>query len=116
MSVVDNEQRRQVAERVREARAARGWSQAALADAAEVSENTVVSIERGDRNNQAGKVRAVLAVLGVAYEQAEVLDLEGVPEDVKLLLTVALQRLRVIEDPDARARILADVYPRLLGA
>lgn len=109
-----NEQRMQVAEKVAELRHERGWSQKRLADEAGVSENTVLSIEQGKHTPQPAKLRAVLAALGVEPDQ-KLLALEGVPEDVRIFLTVALQRLSVLDAP-ARARVLADIYPRLLVA
>lgn len=110
---MDQEQRERVAERVKEAREERGWSQARLADEAQVSENTVLSIEQAARKTQGGKLRRVLDALGIAGPVDDSLDLDGVPEDVRIFLQVAAQRLKV-ETPDVRARILADVYPRFL--
>ena len=111
---MDEAQRKQLSERVKAARKERGWSQAALAREAGVSENTVISLEHGKRETQDGKLRAVLDALGMAVPPDGALDLEGVPEDVRIFLKVAAQRLSVL-DEDARARILADIYPRLLS-
>jgi hypothetical protein len=36
-----------------------------------------------------------------------------VPEDARVFLKVAAQRLKVLPE-DRRARVLADIYPRLL--
>lgn len=110
---MDESQRRQVAARVAEARKARGWSQARLAQEAGVAENTVVSIEGGKRNTQGEKLRAVLDVLELAQPIDGSLDLEGVPEDFRIFFKVAAQRAKVLSDAD-RARVLAKMYPELL--
>jgi transcriptional regulator with XRE-family HTH domain len=110
---MDQNQRDQIGQRVRTVRAERGWSQARLAEAAGVSENTVLSIEKGRLATQPTKLRAVLDALGLATPTDGVLDLEGVPEDARVFLKVAAQRLKVLPE-DRRARVLADIYPRLL--
>ena len=109
---MDDKQRADLAAQVRESREARGWSQERLAQEAGVSENTVLSLERGKKKTQPGKVRLILDALGAA-PALTMLDLEGVPEDVRIFLTVAAQRLRVMTDEE-RAHVLADLYPRLL--
>ena len=109
---MDEEQRAELAAQVREARTLRGWSQARLATEAGVSENTVMKLEQGARATQPAKVRQILDALGVAPVMS-VIELEGVPEDVRIFLTVAVQRLRLME-PEDRNRVLADLYPRLL--
>jgi len=110
---MNEDQRREVGDKVKQARLERGWSQARLAKEAGVSENTVISIERGVRATQAGKLRPVLDALGLATPPDGSLDLEGVPEDVRIFLRVASQRLSVLGEQD-RARVLADIYPRLM--
>lgn len=110
---MDLEQRRQLAERVKSARKEHGWSQARLAAEAGVSENTVLALEKGERVTQPAKLRAIEDALDIATPADGLLELDGVPEDVRIFLTVASKRLSVLEPPD-RARILADVYPRLL--
>lgn len=110
---MDAEQRKQVGEKVAAARNARGWSQRRLAEEAGVVENTVISIEKGNRQTQEGKLRPVLHVLGLAEDANDSLDLDGVPEDVRVFLQVAALRLKMLS-PDARARVLADIYPRLI--
>lgn len=110
---MDLEQRKQVGDRIAEARKGRGWSQKRLADEAGVSENTVLSIEQATRQAQPAKLRAVLTALGMPEPIDGTMSMEGVPEDVRVFLRVAAQRLKVMDAP-ARARILADIYPRLL--
>lgn len=110
---MDQNQRQQVGDRIKAARDERGWSQARLAEAAGVSENTVLSIEKGVRTPQAAKLRAVLDALDLAAPIDGALDLEGVPEDARIFLKVAAQRLKVLT-PAQRAAVLADIYPRLL--
>lgn len=110
---MDQNQRQQVGDRIKAARDDRGWSQARLAQEARVSENTILSIERGQRTPQPAKLRAVLDALGLAAPADGSLDLDGVPEDVRVFLRVAAQRLKVLP-PDRRAQVLADIYPRLL--
>ena len=110
---MDNEQRADLAAKVKEARGQRGWSQARLAKEAGVSENTVLMLERGVRATQPAKVRQILEALDVA-PALSFIDLEGVPEDVTIFLTVAAQRLRVMDEA-ARNRVLSDIYPRLLA-
>lgn len=110
---MDQNQRQQTGERVKATRKERGWSQERLAQEAGVSPNTVLAIEKAERQTQPGKLRPVLDALGLAEPVDGVLDLEGVPEDVRVFLKVAAQRLKVLP-ADRRAPILADIYPRLL--
>jgi transcriptional regulator with XRE-family HTH domain len=110
---MDLQQRQQVAERVVAEREAHGWSQRELAKRAGVAENTVSSIELVKRDPQSDKLRRVLSALGIAEPVDGSLDLEGVPEDVQTFLNVAARRLSALE-PDVRARILAEIYPRLI--
>lgn len=109
---MNQEQRAEIAAQVKEARNERGWSQARLAEEAGVSENTVMKLEHGERATQPAKVRAILDALGIE-PLATAIDLEGVPEDVRIFLTVAAQRLGVMEDGQ-RQKVLTDLYPRLL--
>jgi transcriptional regulator with XRE-family HTH domain len=108
---MDTQQRRSVAAKVVERRKNLGWSQARLAEEAGVSENTVLSIEKGKHGTQPGKLAAVLAALDLTTGNA--LSLEGASEDVQNFLRVALSRLSALPE-DRRARLLADLYPRLL--
>lgn len=110
---MDEQQRAELAAKVKETRNARGWSQARLAQEAGVSENTVLKLEQGVRATQGTKVRQILDALGIA-PLAKVIDLEGVPEDVQIFLTVAALRLKAIGDDAVRQRVLNDLYPRLL--
>lgn len=109
---MNQEQRAELAAQVKEARDQRGWSQARLATEARVSENTVMMLERGQRATQPAKVRAILDALEVE-PLASAIELDGVPEDVRIFLTVAAQRLRVMEEGE-RQKVLTDLYPRLL--
>lgn len=109
---MNEEQRAELAAQVRQTRTDLGWSQAVLAEQAGVSENTVMKLEQGARATQPAKVRQILDALGVVPPMS-VIDLEGVPKDVQIFLTVAAQRLKVM-DPTDRNRVLADLYPRLL--
>lgn len=109
---MNEEQRAELAAQVREARNQRGWTQARLAAEAGVAENTVMKLEQGQRATQPAKVRKILDALGVAPAMS-VIDLEGIPEDVQIFLTVAAQRLKVMDEAE-RNRVLADLYPRLL--
>lgn len=112
--MMDAVQREGVGARVAALRRDRGWSQVRLAEEAGVSENTVISIELGKRNTHPEKLRAVLDALGVPLQQDEnQIVIQGMPEDIAVFLRVAAQRLSVL-DPDRRARLLADLYPRLL--
>lgn len=99
---------------VREAREERGWSQKRLAAEAGVSEGTVTNVELGRRRTQPAKLRAILDALDLAaVEQA--LDLTDVPIDVAIFLRHAAHRLAAL-DEDARGRVIADLYGRLLDA
>jgi DNA-binding XRE family transcriptional regulator len=122
---MDKQQHVQLAKAVKERRRALGWSQARLAEEAGVVENTVGAIEAPARPNydwskkprvtQDGKLRPVLDALGLSMPaNAAVISLDGVPDDVARFLKVAVNRLKNIEDADARARILADIYPRII--
>lgn len=110
---MDEEQRAQVARKIRDAMRSRGWSQAALAEAAHVSENTVAGIVGGKVKTQQGKLRAVLDALGVVEPTDGIIALDGVPEDVRVFLTVAAKRLSLMGET-RRTAVLADLYPRLL--
>lgn len=110
---MDQNQRKVLGDRIKEARKNRGWSQAKLATEAGVSENTIISAEKAERTPQDAKLRAILDALGMAAPADGALDLEGVPEDVRVFLRVAAQRLKVLT-PERRATVLADIYPRLL--
>lgn len=110
---MDDAQRKEVGARVRQARNDRGWSQGRLAEEAGVTENTVLSIEQGKRQTQAAKLRAVLDALDMPTPIDDSFSLEGVPEDVRIFLKVAAQRLSVLDETE-RARVLARAYPALL--
>lgn len=112
--MMDTVQREGVGARIVALRDQKGWSQARLAKEAGVSENTVLSIEKGDKKNQPVKLRKVLDALGVPEQHQDgQIVIEGMPEDIAVFLRVAAQRLSVL-NPDQRARILANLYPRLL--
>lgn len=51
---------------VRNARRSRGWTQAALADAAGISRQTLINLERGNPHGEIGVAFRVLAALGLA--------------------------------------------------
>lgn len=110
---MDKQQRAEVGARVRQARKDRGWSQRDLAEEAGVTENTVTSIELAKRQPQPAKLRAVLDALDMPTPIDDTLSMEGVPEDVRIFLVVAAQRLRVMDEA-TRNRVLTDIYPRLL--
>ena len=110
----DLERRMAIGHQVQDEREHVGWSQAALARNAEVSENTISSIENGTHRTQPEKLRKVLDVLGLAPEgTSSFLNMEDVPMDVQLFLTVVAQRLTRL-DEGHRTRFLARVYPMLL--
>lgn len=111
---MEHEQRNEIAERILAARKSRGWSQRRLADEAGVAENTVIALEKGTRQPQEAKLRAVLSVLGMLEPIDGVLSLDGVPEDVRVFLRVAALRLKEMDEAE-RARVLADMYPRLIA-
>lgn len=113
---MDDEQRKQVGDEVKDERKRRGWSQGELARRARVSPNTVLAIEKAKYGNaNLGKLRQVLDVLNLAPLGDEmVLDLTGLPQDVATFLRVAAPRLGVIEE-QRRAVLLADLYPRILN-
>lgn len=107
-------QRESVGARVKALRLDRGWSQKRLGKEASVSENTVIAIEKGTKKTQPEKLRAVLDTLGVPLQQDDdQIVIQGMPEDIAVFLRVAAQRLSVL-DPDRRARLLSEIYPRLL--
>lgn len=111
---MDEHQREATAERIRALMAERGWSQASLAEAAGVAENTVGDMLAGKKNTQPGKLRAMLEALGVPEPQQGILVLDGVEEDVRLFATVVIQRLSVLDDTQ-RAVALAKLYPHVLA-
>jgi transcriptional regulator with XRE-family HTH domain len=108
------EQLKPVSERIHDAREARGWSQEDLAEAAGVSPNTVLSIEKGKRKPWPRNLRAVLDALDLAvFEEDAALDLVGVPGDVRAFLRVVAHRMSAM-DEDARGRLLARLYPQII--
>lgn len=111
---MDAVQREGVGDRIRTLRKERGWSQEELAEAAGVSPRTVYSIEKGERQPQPKKLRAILDALDVAEPQNGDIVIEGMPEDIAVFLRVAAQRLCVLDYP-ARAQVLAALYPKLLA-
>lgn len=114
---MDEEQRRQLGARLRDARKQRGWSAKQFGQAAGgIAENTVLSIEAGNRA-QEGKIAALCAAAGVdqPLQGERVLSLEGLPDDVIAFLLVAHKRLPLYSD-NARSRVLADIYPRMIEA
>ena len=110
---MDEEQRKALGERVRDVRKARGWSQERLAEEAGVTPNTVLAIEKGTRQTQPGKLTRVLTTLGMETPPDDSLSLDGVPEDVRVFLSVVAARLKVL-DENERALILSRVYPLLI--
>jgi transcriptional regulator with XRE-family HTH domain len=120
--MMDAVQREEVGARIRALRKERGWSQEKLAEEAtnrcedaKVSPRTVWSVENGQHVPQPKKLRAILDALGVAEPQGgDTLSLDGVPDDVAVFVRVATQRLCVL-DEDERTRVLAALYPKLLG-
>lgn len=110
---MDQEQRKEIGKQLAKLRDDRGWSQARLAKEAGVSENTVLSIEAGKRQTQSAKLRAVQEALGVTPVGGLVSLIEGVPPDVVIFVDVFIKRMRMLDEP-GRARVLADLYPRLL--
>lgn len=103
-----------VGDRIKEAREARKWSQAYLAERAHVSENTVLSAEHGSRKTRAEKVRAIMEALEMkAPPEVLYLDLTDLPQETRIFLTLAAQRLKVVED-EVRLRAISNMYPSLL--
>lgn len=111
---MDAVQREGVGARIAALRKERGWSQDQLAKEAGVSARTVYSVEKGERDPQPAKLRAILDALGVAEPQDGDLVIEGMPDDVAIFLRVAAQRLCVLDYAD-RAQVLAKIYPQLLS-
>lgn len=110
---MNEEQRKALGERVRDARRSRGWSQDKLADAAGVTPNTVLAIENATRQTQASKLTRVLTALGMETPPDDSLSLDGVPEDVRVFLTVVAARMKALNENE-RALILSKVYPFLI--
>jgi transcriptional regulator with XRE-family HTH domain len=109
---MDDQQRQQVAESVREAMRQRGLSQEALAARAGVAPNTVLSFLKGNPAH-GGTVRKILDALGVEEPAPVSLSMEGVPEDVQAFLRVVTKRLSRLGDAD-RDRVLARLYRHVL--
>lgn len=98
---MNEQQRAEFAHRVRDARAARGWNQVQLAEAAGVAPNTVVSIELGRRSPRPQSVAAVM----------EALDLEPatepeLPADVALVAELVTMWLMAIPAERRAAAVL----------
>lgn len=111
---MDAVQREEVGARIKALREERGWTQQRLAEEAGVSARTIFSVEKGERMPQPGKLRAILDALEVAEPRDGDIALEGMPDDVAIFLRVAAQRLCVL-DYQARAQVLAEIYPKLLA-
>lgn len=103
----------QIGDRVRDARLARGWSQRRLAKEAGVSENTILNTESGRHAARPSKRRAILDALGIV-EADRSIDLDGVPDDVLIFLRHVSTRLSRM-DENARARLLAQLYPQIIA-
>lgn len=108
-----NEQQRKVeGERIRIAREARGWNQKELAEAAEVSPNTVGDIERGTKRTQPGKLSAVRGALGLKPMALAMEEASAYPRDVEIVRdALGLWLTRIPEDKraDYVARIMATI-------
>lgn len=57
---------------IRNARRSRGWTQAVLADAAGISRQTLINLERGNPHGEIGVAFRVLAALGLAADIVDV--------------------------------------------
>lgn len=113
------EQREQVAVRVREARETLGWSQATLARRAGVSENTVGSVEHGKHRTQPEKLRKVQSALGLmplGGDPVAELNMGNVPADAQVFLRVVAARLAALTDETSRLRLMTQIYPLVMAA
>lgn len=101
-------------ETVRATREARGWSQRELATIAGVSENTVLSLELGERQTQPRKLRRILEALGLADDGADAgRNLGAYPPDVAAFLRDAGGLLSAL-DSGERATLMLELYHRLI--
>lgn len=103
---MDELQRKQIGEQVRSVREGRGLTQAALAEAAGVSPNTVLAIEKG-RDTQTTKLGAVMTALQI-QPLAEAISHEDTSQDVHMALE--MMRMWLADMPqDERPRAMYDV-------
>ena len=102
-----------VGDRIRQARDARGWSQKRLAEEAGVSENTVLSAEKGRRRTRDEKLRPILEALGMNLPPDNVIDLTGMPAELRLFVRVLVARFSAMDD-EQRLRQMNEVYAHIL--
>ncbi|MBL8919000.1 MAG: helix-turn-helix transcriptional regulator [Myxococcaceae bacterium] len=102
-----------IAVRVRAQRLAKGWSLEKLAEAAGLSRDAVVRIERGDRNPRLGTTEALAAALEVPLVELIAPSEEPGGEDARILVIRA--HLRTLA-PELADRVVRAVVAFCGGA
>jgi transcriptional regulator with XRE-family HTH domain len=110
---MNDQQMEHLRERVKGLMAEQRMTAAGLSKASGVAENTVNDFLNGTKNTQGAKISKMLHALGVDGDRQGILALDGVPEDVRIFATVAVQRLSVLDQPH-RDAALAKLYPLIL--
>ena len=87
-----------ISARIRAARKSRGWSQAALAQAAGVAEGTVARVERGDKVRP-GNLYSIRVTLGIDKDEPS--SRAEMPDSVQLCLDVVQKWLMAQPNPQA---------------
>lgn len=105
---MNESEREEFGQEIRDMRGARGWTQAELAERAGVSKRTIGNLERGEVELQPGKLRAVLDALG--YKRRE----QPWSREVDAFLQMAGYRLSTMPLEEQETRILA-ITKYLLG-
>ena len=106
---MDERERKELGETIRDFRGKRGWTQDELAEHAGVSVRTVGNLERGAVVSQAGVLGKVLDTLGIQRPEdpwAGDVMFEGFLKAVGLTVWNA--------DPDEQARLIIEVYRLLM--
>ncbi len=109
---MDTEQRRAIAQQIREAREVRGWSPERLASEAGLSDKTVRSLEAGN-NVRPGSLAKTLEALDLEPE-SERIEREGVGSDVRLVLDM-IQVWLSRKSPEDRPEAVYDLVRYLSG-
>ena len=90
----------------------RGWTYVELAEASGLSKNTVGDALSGRKIPHAATIRKMFDALDVPREPQGLLRIEGLPDDVRIFLTVAARGLSIMEQADRD--VMIDVLYRRL--
>jgi transcriptional regulator with XRE-family HTH domain len=112
---MDAKQREQVRQRIQEEYERGDWSLKRLAAASGVAPNTIASLKNGTRDTHDDQIGKVLKALGIEPpdRNADMLDLNDVPEDVQAFLRAARDRMKIMP-VEERSPLLNIFYDKLI--